>query len=246
MQLHKELPTIVVASSIVVAAYSFLRCHNVGANKPQATSGALVTFIIPSINRPTLEHTIRSLQAQHNPNWEAIIVFDGIKPSKITTDPRIKLLTIPKTGQQNHAGEVRNQGMQQASSEWIAFVDDDDCLSPDYVDCLVAESKSCPSAAVIIFRMWHPEQKRIIPPPEHTDFLEGHVGISFSVRTSLHKQQGFKFVPGPTEDFVFIDAIRRAGYKMVLSPHVTYWVRGARYGQSMVDNSTPTRAYINE
>ena len=89
MKLHKALLSFVVASSIVVALIVSCVVNNVGANKPQTTSGALVTFIIPSTNRPTLEHTIRSLQAQHNPSWEAIIVFDGVKPSKITTDSRI-------------------------------------------------------------------------------------------------------------------------------------------------------------
>lgn len=43
---------------------------------------AIVTFIIPTIGRDTLSKTIDSLINQTNPNWKAIIVFDGI-PSNI-------------------------------------------------------------------------------------------------------------------------------------------------------------------
>lgn len=38
-----------------------------------------ITFIIPSINRETLSRTIDSLFKQSNPNWKAIIIFDGVK-----------------------------------------------------------------------------------------------------------------------------------------------------------------------
>ena len=37
-----------------------------------------ITFIIPSVNRPTLERSINSLVSQTNPNWECIVVYDGV------------------------------------------------------------------------------------------------------------------------------------------------------------------------
>ena len=40
-----------------------------------------ITFIIPTIGRPTLSKSIESLINQTNKNWEAIIIFDGIKPN---------------------------------------------------------------------------------------------------------------------------------------------------------------------
>ena len=38
-----------------------------------------ITFIIPTIGRDTLSNTIKSLEEQTNQNWNAIIIFDGIK-----------------------------------------------------------------------------------------------------------------------------------------------------------------------
>jgi hypothetical protein len=58
----------------------------------------LVTFIIPTLGRTTLARTIISLQNQQNSNWEAIVVFDGIAPTKMPVDHRIKTIQIEKTG----------------------------------------------------------------------------------------------------------------------------------------------------
>lgn len=208
-------------------------------------SDAIVTFIIPSVNRPTLQRTIHSLQQQNNPNWEAIIVFDGVEPSNTVKDPRIKILQCLKTGVMNHAGEVRNKAMQHVKTEWIAFVDDDDSLSRNYVDCLVEESKLCPDASVVIFRMWHNSQQKVFPLPNHTDFSECCVGISFSIKTNLY-QSGIKFQPGPTEDFQLLDTIRKGGHKMVISPYITYWVRSSPSALNEInEHSSCTRAYIN-
>ena len=41
----------------------------------------LITFIIPSIGRPSLQRTINSLMDMKDPDWKAIIVFDGINPT---------------------------------------------------------------------------------------------------------------------------------------------------------------------
>jgi glycosyltransferase involved in cell wall biosynthesis len=92
----------------------------------------MITFIIPTINRHTLSRTIDCLINQTNPNWKAIVVFDGVKCEKYL-DPRIKSLSIEKMGKQNFAGLVRNQAINMVDTEWIGFVDDDDTISYDYV-----------------------------------------------------------------------------------------------------------------
>jgi glycosyltransferase involved in cell wall biosynthesis len=50
----------------------------------------LLTFIIPTIGRPTLKRTINSLQQLTNKNWNAIVIFDGISPNLQIKDERIK------------------------------------------------------------------------------------------------------------------------------------------------------------
>ena len=58
-------------------------------NKP------LITFIIPTIGRHTLSKTLDSLINQTNPNWKAIVIFDGITSTIQNTDPRIRIIESP-------------------------------------------------------------------------------------------------------------------------------------------------------
>jgi glycosyltransferase involved in cell wall biosynthesis len=37
-----------------------------------------ITFIIPTIGRKTLINSLQSLISQDNPNWCAIVIFDGV------------------------------------------------------------------------------------------------------------------------------------------------------------------------
>jgi hypothetical protein len=39
----------------------------------------IITFIIPTIGRISLNETINSLYNLENKNWNAIIIFDGVK-----------------------------------------------------------------------------------------------------------------------------------------------------------------------
>ena len=52
-----------------------------------------ITFIIPSLNRPTLGKTIDSLLNQTNPNWKCIIIYDGVDGEKFD-DERITTIKI--------------------------------------------------------------------------------------------------------------------------------------------------------
>jgi glycosyltransferase involved in cell wall biosynthesis len=98
-----------------------------------------ITFIIPTIGRSTLQQTVQCLLQQTNPAWKAIIVFDGIEPTIQPRDNRIDILTHAKVGVNNYAGAVRNYGISHATTEWIAFVDDDDGISSNYIDLFLFE-----------------------------------------------------------------------------------------------------------
>jgi glycosyltransferase involved in cell wall biosynthesis len=71
-----------------------------------------LTFIIPTIGRPSLKYAIKSLKDQTIQNWNAIIIFDGIKCNIENNDSRIQIIEIEKKGINiNSAGNVRNYGM---------------------------------------------------------------------------------------------------------------------------------------
>ena len=57
-----------------------------------------ITFVIPSINRPTIHRAIDSLIRQSNPNWECVIVYDGVDGPSFN-DERVRRLRLRKQAQ---------------------------------------------------------------------------------------------------------------------------------------------------
>ena len=182
-----------------------------------------ITFIIPSIGRPTLVHTLNSLKRMENPNWKAIVVFDGLAPTLISDDPRITMVTMEKTGVHNHAGRVRNEGIRRATTPWVGFVDDDDTLQPTYVTRFHEHVRTS-NPDVIIFRMKNSDG-RILPREDQTDFYKNEVGISFCTKQSHFVSEQLWFEPSATEDFDLLDRLRAKHKSILISPHVEYTVR---------------------
>jgi glycosyltransferase involved in cell wall biosynthesis len=188
------------------------------------TNKSLITFIIPTIGRGTLPKTIDCLINQSNPNWKAIVIFDGISPTIQNTDPRIRIIQSEKLGQgHNSAGLVRNYGITFADTEWVAFVDDDDNLSNRYVDIFIEESSAYTLADIIIFRM-EACPGLILPILSTETFYHNYVGISFAVKKKIF-DEGNIFVPSSAEDFYYLDEARNKKYNIMISPYVTYFVR---------------------
>jgi len=184
------------------------------------SGNSALTFIIPTIGRETLSLTLQSLKNQTITNWKAIVIFDGIEPTISETDPRITIIkTHIKLGQgYNSAGLVRNYGIKFVNTEWVAFVDDDDSITPNYMESFLSELWLDPD--VIIFRMTLDD--RVCPSIDSTNFFIKDVGISFAVKTELVSK--FIFIPSIEEDFEFLDKVRLKKYKIVLSPYITYSV----------------------
>ena len=184
----------------------------------------LVSFIIPSrLSRlELLNRTLESLQNQTVSNWEAIIGVDVEMTQSEETihladqvrgrdDIRIKYHnihtgTLDRGRHHNGSGGVRNQIiMQYARADWVAFIDDDDTLSPYYVEMLMRSIHREPRLDICIFRMQgYPGPTDLLPPPRTYDLHVGQVGISFAVRKSLFVDQGILFVPHQSEDYFYL------------------------------------------
>lgn len=205
-----------------------------------------ITFIIPTIGRNTLIKTIKSLENQTNDNWDAFIIFDGIKSNIDINNSKIKIIEIDKMGvDKNSAGNVRNKGMEYAlslgTSEWFGFVDDDDTLSNNYVEIFNSEIQSYSYMDVIIMRMNH--DNIILPPLEIDDIYINKVGISFIMKANIFKNE-LKFIPDMREDFYYLMAIKNNNYKIMISPYITYFVgntNNAEYDSNIIGN----RVFIN-
>lgn len=199
-----------------------------------------ITFIIPTIGRETLQNSINSLVEQTITKWNALIIFDGVKSNIINSDERITIIEIEKLGLNvNSAGLIRNYGMSLVKTKWIAFLDDDDVISNDYIELFYKEIELYPKTDVLIFRMNHND--RIIPKLDTNNFYLCDVGISFIINRKIYNN-GIIFIPDGAEDFLYLDKIRKNGYKMLISPYTKYFVR-----TNMINNDLTfgKRIFIN-
>lgn len=191
----------------------------------------IITFIIPTIGRPTLINSINSLKTQTINDWRAIIIFDGISCNihieSYINDNRFKILECEKKGLNiNSAGEVRNYGMSFVETKWIAFLDDDDIIENDYIETFYNEINLYNNLDldIIIFRM--NDNGRIIPKLNSDNFYLCDVGISFIFKKEIY-DEGHKFIPDGAEDFLYLDILRKLGKRIMISPYVKYYVRNS-------------------
>ena len=183
---------------------------------------SLITFIIPSINRPTIQNTINSLIDQTNPNWNCIVLYDGVI-GKEFDDSRIKTLNLQKLGKKGerhgNAGLVRNEGIKICESEWIGFLDDDDTINCEYVETLFQKYQSYD---FVVWRM-KTIYGKIYPPINMNQLLINKVGISVAFKTTI-KNKLFDS-NSDHEDFDFVDSLQKQTNNFIITPEIYYNIR---------------------
>jgi glycosyltransferase involved in cell wall biosynthesis len=106
----------------------------------------LVSVVLPVYNRATLlPHSVRSVFAQTEGDWELLIADDGSTDgtrallSEWSVDPRVRVLELEHSG---NPAVVRNAALRAARGEFVAFLDSDDVWMPEklqrQVSCLCA------------------------------------------------------------------------------------------------------------
>ena len=94
---------------------------------------SLISIIIPVYNvEKYLSKCVESILAQGVEDFELLLVNDGSKDSSLAIcnsyaerDSRIKVLNKPNGG----VSSARNLGLDNATGEWVTFVDSDDWLA---------------------------------------------------------------------------------------------------------------------
>ena len=116
-------------------------------NECMGTGKPLISIVVPVYNVESyIRQCIESLLNQTYRYLDIILVDDGsldtsgmICDEYAAADKRITVMHQSNQG----VSAARNQGVQTAKGEYIAFVDADDWLTPDYLACLQsAMSKS--------------------------------------------------------------------------------------------------------
>ena len=111
------------------------------------------SFIMPTFNRAhCICAAIDSVLAQTYPRLELIIVDDGstdgtlsLLDSKYSAELKAKKIIIVK-GAHGGVCKARNLGLKAASKEWIAYIDTDNTISPNFLASYVQMIKENPAA----------------------------------------------------------------------------------------------------
>ena len=119
----------------------------------------MIHFITPSLGRNSLHRAIDSLYKQTIPDWRATVCFDRVKPIIEPTD-KVNVMTYDSpTPVQWRAGAIRNHILSKIDTEWIGLLDDDDSLTPNYIEKLY-ELKD--QADIVVFQMMY-DSGKILP-----------------------------------------------------------------------------------
>ncbi|PZO21740.1 MAG: glucosyl transferase [Leptolyngbya foveolarum] len=116
----------------------------------------LVSVVTPAYNAAAfIAETLQSVQQQSYEHWEMVVVDDGstdetaaIVGRYAAEDTRIRLISQPNGG----VSKARNQGVNEAHGELIAFLDADDRWLPDKLTAHVEFMRSHPKASASFAR----------------------------------------------------------------------------------------------
>ena len=217
--------------------------------------GGLITLLVPTTGRSTLDRTLLSLQQQQDPEWRALVLADGAHVHLQTVaaeiarrDKRIRVWRLGARHGANWrsghgmAGNVRNYAFPHVKTPWVGFVDDDDTLGPDYVSLVAAEEKGY---QCIMFRVrWSPWARGERPfcfgygctrsannslsevLPEWNASFIGKGHGGISFAMRTNLTARIRFGNNMFEDYYMRQAMAKAHLPILQSPHVTYYVKG--------------------
>lgn len=115
---------------------------------------AKVTYIVPVYNAGnSIGRCVASLLAQTSDAWEALFIDDGstdgsyerLRQHAADHPDKIRALTQENAG----VAETRMRGIREAATEYVAFIDQDDFIDPDYTATLLSAAEEAGSDIVI-------------------------------------------------------------------------------------------------
>jgi glycosyltransferase involved in cell wall biosynthesis len=124
-----------------------------------------ISVVVPAYNaEKTIKATVDSVLNQSFSDLELIVVNDGSKDSTLDVlsnikDPRLKVFSHSNSGPQIS----RNRGIQEATGEYISFLDADDLWTPDKLESQFNALQANPDAAVAYsWTDWIDERDRFL------------------------------------------------------------------------------------
>lgn len=202
-----------------------------------------VSIILPVYNKEEyLDTTLSLLISQSFQDWELIIVDDGStdNSSKIArkyalSDSRIKIISQKNRG----VSVARNQGISNASGEWIWFVDADDVPNKEFL-CNIFSYSFSDDIDIIVgnyerlekngsIQIVEIKEKGYISSEQFPDifmkyqYITGYWGYLWNKLIKRHQlmKYNIRFQEGLTlaEDLKFMIALYRRNVKLICVPY---------------------------
>lgn len=113
-------------------------------------SSELVSVLVRSMDRPTLERALAAVAQQTYPNIEVVVVAacgpgHRALPEQLGST-RVRLI-VPET--RLCRSDAANAGMHHAHGTWLVFLDDDDAMAPTHIETLVDAISMPPSVRLV-------------------------------------------------------------------------------------------------
>ncbi|MEZ5363588.1 MAG: glycosyltransferase [Bryobacterales bacterium] len=140
------------------------------------SSAPALSIVVSTFGRERLlVDCIESIVAQRFCEWELIVVDQdpsqktrAVLERRFPDESRLKYFNMPRAG----LSGARNKGLEQASSDLIAFLDDDTVATPGWLEAIVSTFHAHPDAGMLCGRIrpqlegdfpkWFPESKRYL------------------------------------------------------------------------------------
>lgn len=207
-----------------------------------------ISIIIPVHNcEATIADCVRSVQAQTITDWELILANNASTDNSVALmeemardDSRIRVIDVPQKGVSN----ARNAALDRACGDFIAFIDGDDTVDPDYLAILTSVNdfdlvicgykvdhyKDCSLVNSLqrspLPASWHKgESKNVLLPAFENGYF--HLCCNKLLRRSIIENHHIRFEHYPiNEDYIFTLAYLRHASSIAILPHTPYhWIR---------------------
>ncbi|MBS0591442.1 MAG: glycosyltransferase [Proteobacteria bacterium] len=193
------------------------------------STAPLVSILIRSMDRPTLDRALDSAAAQTWPNLEIVVVAAcGAAHRALSANwkGRPLRLIFPQPDRRLPRPDAANAALDAARGEWLNFLDDDDELLPEHIATLMAAAR--PRNERVVFA-----RTRVVDTHGRTLGLISHAGnrvqlyfhsraticatlfhrslvdqgVRFDPAFPIHEDHDFQIACATRTDFAYVDAV---------------------------------------
>jgi len=212
----------------------------------------LVSILIRSMDRPTLQRALDSAAAQTWRNLEIVVVAACGNSHRALPDEyrgRPLRLVLPPSGSRLPRAEAANLALESARGEWLNFLDDDDELLPQHLATLLTAPRGAGERVVYSRTRVADASGKVLG---HVSHAGNHAQLYFHSRTTtcaalLHRSlvdEGARFDPAFAvhEDHDFqVNCATRTAFRFVDAPTCVWHADAGESGCGFGANDNPAQ-----